>query len=127
MPTNRTKSTQPPAPVTGYFEGERLELNWRDAYRPEFIPLLMAYLGVRPGMRILDAGCGTGFLARLLARALADVQIVGLDADHKMLVLAQQMLAREELAAQVELHLGDTYQLPYPAETFDLVTSHTVL
>ena len=127
MPTNTTKATQPPAPVTGYFEGERLELNWREAYRPEFIPLLMDYLGAGPGIRILDVGCGSGFLARLLARALADVQIVGLDADHKMLALAQQMLAREDLADRMALQQGDTYRLPYPAETFNLVTSHTLL
>lgn len=121
-----------PTPVSGFFEGERLELAWRYAYRPEFVPLLLEYLGARPGTRILDVGCGSGFLSRLLARSLEGVQVVGLDADEKMLDLARQMLAREKrerkgLAAQVDLRPGDAYQIPFPDDTFDLVTSQTVL
>ena len=127
MSASATESTRRSAPVTGFFEGERLELTWRYAYRSEFVPLLMDYLGARPGMRILDVGCGTGFLARLLAQTLDDVQVVGLDADEKMLDLARQMLAREGLAGRVELRQGDAYQLPFPDETFDLVTSQTLL
>ena len=127
MPANATEPNRSPTPVTGFFEGERLELTWRYAYRPEFVPLLMDYLGARSGMCILDVGCGTGFLARLLARTLNAVQVVGIDADEKMLDLAHQLLEREGLAGQVELRQGDAYQLPFPDETFDLVTSQTLL
>lgn len=127
MPAKATESNRSPTPVPGFFEGEHLELIWRYAYQPEFVPRLMEYLGARPGMRILEVGCGTGFLARLLARTLEDVQMVGLDADAKMLDLAHRMLEREGLAGQVGLHQGDAYQLPFPDETFDLVTSQTLL
>ena len=122
-----TGSVSSPQPATGYFEGERLELNWRFAYQPEFVPLLMHYLGAAPGLRILDVGCGSGFLARLLARTLAEVQVTGLDADQKLLDLGQEMLAREKLTAQVELQKGDAYHLPFPDATFDLATSQTLL
>lgn len=104
-----------------------MELTWRYAYQPEFVPLLMDYLGVRPGMRILDVGCGSGFLSRTLARTLDDVQVVGLDVDEKLLDLAHQMLGREGLIDRVELRQGNAYQIPYPDETFDLVTSQTLL
>lgn len=127
MPASNVEPSQSPPPVTGFFEGERLELAWRYAYRSEFVPLLLAYLGARPGMSILDTGCGTGFLARLLARTLAAVQVVGLEADEKMLALAEQMLAGEGLTSQVEFRQGDAYQIPYPDQTFDLVTSQTLL
>lgn len=127
MPASNAEPTSPPRPVTGYFEGERLELSWRYAYRPEFIPLLMDYLGAQSGMRILDAGCGTGFLSRMLARTLGDSQLVGLEADPHLLNLARQMVEGEGLTPQVTLQGGDAYQLPYPAETFDLVTSQTLL
>lgn len=127
MPTSTAEPTQPPTPVSGYFEGERMELTWRYAYQPEFVPLLMDYLGVRPGMRILDVGCGSGFLSRTLARTLDDVQVVGLDVDEKLLDLAHQMLGREGLIDRVELRQGNAYQIPYPDETFDLVTSQTLL
>lgn len=123
-PKNPTPSR---IPVSDYFEGDRLELTWRYAYRPEFIPLLLDYLGAQSGMSILDAGCGSGFLSRLLARTVADVQVIGLDADAKMLSLARQLLAREGLSQQVELHHGNVYQLPFADDTFDLTTSQTLL
>ncbi len=122
-----SKQPGPQTPVGGYFEGERLELIWRFAYPPEYIPLLMDYLGARPGMRILESGCGSGFLSRLLARTLDDVRVVGVDADKKMLGLGGEMLAREKLAGRVEFRHGNAYRLPFPDETFDLVTSQTLL
>ncbi len=127
MPTNKAELPQSPGPVTDYFEGEYLELSWRYLYRPEFIPLLLDYLNARPGMRILEAGCGTGVLTRLLARNLDDIQVVGFDGDGKMLALARQALEHESLNAQVQLCEADAYHIPYPDETFDLVTSQTLL
>ncbi len=115
------------SPVDGYFEGERLELSWRYAYRPEFIPLLLNYMGAKSGMRILDVGCGSGFLSRLLARELDDIAVTGIDFDTKLLTFAQELLAREELTATVALGQGDAYKLPFADQTFDLVTSHTFL
>lgn len=119
--------SEPQTPIVGYFEGERLELIWRYAYRPEFVPLLIEYLGARPGTHILDAGCGTGFLSRLLAKALENVQVKGVDTDQKLLGLGHQMVEREKLSKNVKLSEGNAYQLPFPDETFDLVTSHTLL
>ena len=115
---------QPPA--SSYFEGERMELVWRYAYRPEFLPLLMDYLGVQPGMRILDMGCGAGFLSRLLAQTVEGIQVVGLDTDESSLNLGRQILESSGLS-NVKLRWGNTYQIPFPDETFDLVTSQTLL
>ena len=114
-------------PVTGYFDGEQLERGWRYAYRPEFIPLLVDYVGARPGLRILDVGCGTGCLARLLALSVDNVRVVGMDPDEKMLELGRQIVEREQLNDRIELTKGDAYDQPFPDETFDLVTSQTLL
>ena len=113
--------------VTGYFDGEKMERGWRYAYRPEFVPLLMEYLGVRPGLRILEVGCGTGFLARLIACSVDDVRVIGVDPDEKMLELGRQFLEREELTDRIELRQGDAYDLPFSDGTFDLATSQTLL
>lgn len=120
-------ASEMPAPGVGHWEGERLEVGRRYMYRPEFIPLLTEYLGARPGTRILDVGCGSGFLTRLLARALEGVQIVGLDADEELIAQARRELQREDLDDRVEVVCGDAYQLPFADESFDMVTSHTVL
>ena len=116
-----------PAPASGFFEGERLELMWRYAYRSEFVPLLMNYLGARSGMHILEAGCGSGFLTRLLLRNLDNLRMNGIDSDAKLLDAAGQLLEREGLTDHVHLGRANAYRLPFPADTFDLVTSQTLL
>jgi len=111
----------------GYWRGDLLELGMRYAYVPEFLPLLMEYVGARPGMTILEAGCGSGFLARTIARSCERTSLVGLDTDPSMLAIASEFIARDSLTGRVELVQGDTYRLPFVDNRFDLVTSHRVL
>ena len=118
---------QPQPSAASLFESETLEFSWRYAYRPEFVPLLIDYLGARPKMNVLEVGCGTGYLARLLARSLNDVHIVGLDPDRQLLDVARRLLEREELTRNVQFWQGDAYRLPFPDESFDMVTSQTLL
>ncbi len=113
--------------TSGYFEGERLELLWRYAYRPEFVPLLMDYLGVQPQSQVLDIGCGTGFLSRLIARSVGGAQVTGLDTDSASLELGRELIVAENLGAQVKLISGSAYELPFPDEHFDTITSQTLL
>lgn len=118
--------SQAPTPVTGYWAGEHLERVWRFTYRPEFVPLLLQHLGARSGMRILDVGCGTGFLSRLIARNVEDVRVIGIDSDDELLAFGRQKLEMEGLGDRVEYRKGDAYKIPFPDGSFDLATSHTV-
>lgn len=111
----------------GYFRGDQMELGLRYAYRPEFVPLLLDYLGAKPHCRILEVGTGTAFLARLLARELDGVQVTGLDTDANMFELAGQMVGRDGLAGEITFVQGDTIQLPFPDNSFDLATSQRLL
>jgi ubiquinone/menaquinone biosynthesis C-methylase UbiE len=111
----------------GYFQGERQEIGLRYAYRPEFVPLLLNYLGARPGTSILEAGCGSGFLSRLLAHTLTDVRLVALDTDGAMLDMARQLQVHENLDGTIQLGQADAFHLPFPDNSFDLVTSHRLL
>jgi ubiquinone/menaquinone biosynthesis C-methylase UbiE len=72
--------------------------------------------------RILDVGCGTGYLLRqLAARVPAAVELAGVDAAAAMIGVARTA------AHDGRLHFsaGVAEQLPWPAETFDLVVSTT--
>jgi ubiquinone/menaquinone biosynthesis C-methylase UbiE len=79
----------------------------------------------RGGHRVLDLGCGTGTLAVMIKRSRPGVEVVGLDADAKVLELARAKAAK----AGVELLLdqGMAYQLPYPNDSFDRVLTSVML
>jgi ubiquinone/menaquinone biosynthesis methyltransferase len=71
--------------------------------------------GDAKGMNALDLACGTGDIAARLASRGADV--VGLDITHRMLQLAAPR------CPDVSFVTGDMLALPFPARTFDIVTT----
>lgn len=75
----------------------------------------------RPG-RILDVCCGTGALLFLLGRAFPQAGLVGLDFSRGMLAVAELRLKRRGGPA-CALVQGDQNALPYPDESFPLVTN----
>jgi len=87
-------------------------------------PALLRILGDVRGERILDAGCGTGYLARRLARAGARVD--GVDVSAKQLETARTEEAREGLG--IRYHQGDLADLSrFRDATFDAAVSNIVL
>ena len=69
--------------------------------------------------RILDVGCGTGYLLRRLAqRCPAATELAGIDA-------APEMVQAAGGDGRLSFLVGTAEQLPYPAGTFDLVVSTT--
>jgi ubiquinone/menaquinone biosynthesis C-methylase UbiE len=71
-----------------------------------------------PPRRILDVGCGTGYLLRRLAqRCPAATELAGVDAAPAMVEVARKAAADGRLGFTV----GTAEQLPYPAGAFDLV------
>lgn len=85
--------------------------------------------GVRPGERALDLCCGTGDLTFALADKGA--RVVGLDFSEEMLRVAAQKLARfctrakpsaQTTKPDVEFIRGDAQQIPFPENTFDIIT-----
>jgi SAM-dependent methyltransferase len=76
--------------------------------------------------RILDVGCGTGALDRLLAARLGTAaRIDAIDVNPFLLSEAAE-LARE-FSERIKFTPGSALHLPFPKETFDCVFSVTVL
>ena len=72
--------------------------------------------------RILDVGCGTGYLlGRLAARAPQAQALAGIDAAPAMIRAAQ----RTATDGRLGFVAGAAERLPWPAATFDLVVSTT--
>ncbi len=67
---------------------------------------LCALLGLRPGMRVLEIGCGWGGFAELAARAYG-VQVVALTLSPAQLAHAQARIAGSDIAGQIEFRLQD--------------------
>ena len=72
------------------------------------------------GERVLDAGCGTGYLAAGLRRARPDLLVVGSD-------LSTGMLANARDAGASPLVQADAGRLPFADGAFDLVVARGVL
>jgi demethylmenaquinone methyltransferase/2-methoxy-6-polyprenyl-1,4-benzoquinol methylase len=74
----------------------------------------------RPGERALDLCCGTGDVAFALARK--GVEVVGLDFSEPMLAVAARRLGNHPEGKLIRFLRGDAQQLPFPDDSFDLVT-----
>jgi SAM-dependent methyltransferase len=70
-------------------------------------------VGIAPGMRVLEVGCGTGVFLRAAADRGAEVH--GLDASEALLELARARVPEADLC------LGDLESLPYDDDVFDVV------
>ena len=75
--------------------------------------------GIRPGDRVLDAGCGVGGSALWLARH-RDARVVGLTRVAGQVRQAQSVASREDVRPPVFLR-GDFTAPPFRAGTFDVV------
>lgn len=91
----------------------------RELWATRVAPLLTRAVG--PEARVLDAGCGTGFLARLLAAA--GHRVTGQDTSPGMLRVAADRAVEEELA--ITWSLGPA-EAP-PDGPFDAVVLRNVL
>lgn len=81
---------------------------------------------LRPGMRLLDVGCGPGSITVDLARAVAPGEVIGVDAAEAVLDEARGAV---EAAGDVRVTLrqADVMALPFAAGSFDVVHAHQVL
>jgi ubiquinone/menaquinone biosynthesis C-methylase UbiE len=86
-----------------------------------------------PGDAILDVGCGSGALDRLLAKRLgpsdltAANPITAIDLNPYWLREAAMLAAEEDLAGTIRFQPGNAENLPFPDATFDAVFSVTVI
>jgi SAM-dependent methyltransferase len=77
----------------------------------------IASLGLKPGMSVLDAGCGTGdALTWLLGEVGPSGKVVGID-----LATAHVAAARARVSPEVLVLQADVLEAPFPRMSFDLI------
>lgn len=90
-----------------------------------FKPRLVEQVGMQPGHRVLDLGCGTATLTILLKQHQPQSTVVGLDGDPVVLARAREKAA--EAGVDISFDEGMAYQLPYPDRSFDRVVASLLL
>jgi ubiquinone/menaquinone biosynthesis C-methylase UbiE len=81
---------------------------------------------LRPGMRLLDVGCGPGSITRGLAERLAPGQVIGLDPSREAIEGARRDAAARGLE-NLDYKQGSVYELPFPDASFDVAYAHQVI
>jgi len=74
---------------------------------------------------ILDIGTGTATLSIMVKQAYPQANIAGLDGDDKILVIAKSKVLQQGL--NIDLIRGMSYELPFPDNHFDVVTSSLMI
>jgi SAM-dependent methyltransferase len=81
---------------------------------------------LRPGLRVLDVGCGPGSITVGLAAAVAPGEVVGVDADPERVARARARAAQAG-AGNVRVARADVHALPFPTASLDAALVHAVL
>src|SRR5215204_3238180 len=80
---------------------------------------------LRPGLDLLDVGCGPGTITVDLAARVAPGRVVGLDVSPEPLEEARTAAVRAGI--DVTFEVGDVYALEAADDSFDVVHAHQVL
>jgi SAM-dependent methyltransferase len=91
---------------------------WAGMAAPAHEAILDA-VGIGPGMRLLDVGCGSGELCALASARGAVV--AGIDAAEGMIAIARRRLP------DADLRVGAMEQLPWEDDSFDVATAVNAL
>jgi ubiquinone/menaquinone biosynthesis C-methylase UbiE len=109
--------------VAHYWDWRAPSFGFADKNRAHWEAALSRAFPPGEGLRVLDIGVGTGFLAALAATW--GHRVWGIDLSERMLDEARKNLAREGVAA--ELSLGDARNPDFPAGFFDVIVCRNVL
>jgi ubiquinone/menaquinone biosynthesis C-methylase UbiE len=104
----------------GHHEAVLRSHSWRTVANSA--PHLLPHL--RPGMDVLDVGCGPGTITVDLARRVAPGRALGVDTSAEVIEHAASSAAG---ATGVSFRVGDVHELPVDDGSFDVVHAHQVL
>jgi ubiquinone/menaquinone biosynthesis C-methylase UbiE len=90
----------------------------------EWVPFFLPHL--RPGMSLLDCGCGVGSITLDLAERVAPGPVVGVDLDESQIALARAEAGRRGLS-NIRFEVASIYEPPFPHGSFDAALAHTLL
>lgn len=82
---------------------------------------LASRAGIKPGDRVLDAGCGAGGPCVDIAKNISGVTIDAITISQVQAELTRKLVADNGLVEWVHVHTGDFHELTFKKATFDVV------
>lgn len=107
-----------------YWDGDRricyggyryMEGRWERVARA-----MVEHYNIKPGDKILDVGCGKGFLLYDFTKVVPDLELHGID-------ISQYAIDHSKEEIKDRLQVGNATSLPFPDNYFDFVFSITTL
>jgi SAM-dependent methyltransferase len=102
-----------------YFDGPREVGYGGYRYDGRWIPVaedIVRHFALKSGDRVLDVGCGKGFLVKDLMQVCPGLEVFGVDiSEYALLHCEPEVVGR--------LHLGSAEKLPFPDRSFQAVLS----
>ncbi len=107
-----------------FFDGDRRHGYGGYQYHSRFwqlvIPTFRDYYNLTAESRILDVGCGKGFMIYDFTRIIPGISITGID-------ISEYAIANVKKEIKSYVQVADARQLPFEDNSFDLVVSITTL
>ena len=75
---------------------------------------------LKPGLSLLDLGCGPGFISVSLAELIVPGELYGIDMEPSQVAIASQ-IAEEHGCENTEFRVADAAELPFADQFFDVV------
>jgi SAM-dependent methyltransferase len=97
------------------YGGYRYDGRWAKVAEP-----MAQHYGLRAGHRILDVGCGKGFLLYDFTQTVPRIDVNGID-------ISDYAIANAHEGVRTRLQVGNANKLPFPDKSFDLVVSINTL
>ncbi len=106
----------------------RLEGRAQDAVFTRLFDKYLAKLALPSLTRILEVGCGTGAMLRLLARREDFTgEAFGVDQCRTFITAASKLAHMDNVGDRISFQVGDAHGLDFPDASFDLVIAHTLI
>lgn len=106
-----------------YWDGDRKYGFGGYKYDGRWLPIAQAmaeHYGIKPGHKILDVGCGKGFLLYEFTQAVPGVTVAGLD-------ISEYAIENAKEEVKPFIRHGNAISLPFEDNSFDFVISITTL
>jgi len=99
----------------------------RELWTPEQVESLTHHFRLRPGMKLLDVGCGFGYAMRTWGPyCMPRGVLTGLDRDKRLLAQAARNCSKEGLGKAARFFTGDIGKMPFGDNAFDMSLAHVV-